>query len=162
MRGKLILSLLNLSFFILFNHSFVRKRRHIQVPQQSYKLIDEVEQVTKRLTKEAQIRSPKAECIVIFYGNTDSLNLNLGPRNDNEAILKQELNHDFFLINVSREPDYDREIIKGSMCPLRRKTTTMKLIQGNGNVHSPTFLEMVDPLLFFFGDLLDDLSQYWK
>jgi len=48
------------------------------------------------------------------------------------------------------------------MCPLRRKTTTMKLIQGNGNVHSPTFLEMVDPLLFFFGDLLDDLSQYWK
>ena len=73
--------------------------------------------------------------------------MNLGPRNDNEAILKQDLNHEFFLINVSREPDYDREIIKGSMRPLRRKTTITKLIQG---VHSPLFVEMVNPLFFLF------------
>ena len=104
-----------------------------------------MEQVTERLTKKAQIRSPIAEHIVIFDGNTNSLNLNLGPRNDNEAILKQDLNHEFFLINVSRELDYDREKIKGSMCPPRRKTTITKLIQGNGNAHSPIFLEMVDP-----------------
>ena len=84
---------------------------------------------------------------MIFFGNTYSLNLNLGPRNDNEAILKQDLNHEFFLINVSREPDYDREIIKGSMRPLRRKTTITKLIQG---VHSPLFVEMVNPLFFLF------------
>jgi len=109
-----------------------------QVHRWSYKLIDEVEQVTERLTKEYQIRSSIVERIVIFDGNTDSLNLNLGPRNDNEDedILKQNLNHKFFLINVSREPDYDREIIKGSMRPLRRKTSITKLSQG---LHSPLF-----------------------
>jgi len=48
------------------------------------------------------------------------------------------------------------------MRPLRRKTATTKLIQATGNVHSPTFLEIVDPLFFIFGDLFDDLSQYWK
>jgi len=45
------------------------------------------------------------------------------------------------------------------MRPLRRKTSITKLIQG---VHSPIFLEMVDPLFFIFCDILDDLSQYWK
>nr|YP_010566580.1 hypothetical protein RF1 [Medicago heyniana]UZC32049.1 hypothetical protein RF1 [Medicago heyniana] len=132
-----------------------------QVPRWSYKLIDEVEQMTERLTKEAQIRSPIAERVVIFDGDTDSLNLNLGPRKDNEAT-KQALNHEYFLVNFSREADSDRYIIKGSMRPLRRKTAITKLSQATGNIHSPTFLEIVDPLFFIFGDLFDDLSQYWK
>jgi len=33
---------------------------------------------------------PNSRTYSHFYGNTDSLNLNLGPRNDNEAILKQD------------------------------------------------------------------------
>nr|UZC31821.1 hypothetical protein RF1 [Medicago italica] len=129
-----------------------------QVPRWSYKLIDEVEQVTERLTKEYQIRSPIVQRIVIFNGDTDSL---LGSRNDNEdeAILKQDLNHEFFLINVTREPDYDREIIKGSMRPLRRKTSIMKLSQG---LHSPIFVEMINPLYFIFGDFFEIISQSWK
>ena len=50
------------------------------------------------------------------------------------------------------------------MRPLRRKTAITKLFQANGTVHSPTFLEIIDNYLFFFlfGDLFDDLSQYWK
>nr|YP_010565973.1 hypothetical protein RF1 [Medicago murex]UZC30607.1 hypothetical protein RF1 [Medicago murex]UZC30683.1 hypothetical protein RF1 [Medicago murex] len=131
-----------------------------QVPRWSYKIIDEVEQVTERLTKEYQIRAPIVERIVIFDGNTDSL---LGAKKDkeDEDILKQDLNHEFFLINVSREPDYDREIIKGSMRPLRRKTSIMKLGQG---LHSPLFVEMLNPLFFIFGDLdiFEILYQYWK
>jgi hypothetical protein len=137
-----------------------------QVPRWSYNLIDELEQVTERLIKEPQIRNPRAERIVIFDGNTDSLslNLNLRPRNDNESLPEQDLNHEFFLINFLRELDYDRDIIKGSMRPLRRKTAITKLFQANGTVHSPTFLEIIDNYLFFFlfGDLFDDLSQYWK
>nr|YP_010566049.1 hypothetical protein RF1 [Medicago rugosa]UZC30759.1 hypothetical protein RF1 [Medicago rugosa] len=133
-----------------------------QVPRWSYNLIDDLEQVTERLTKEAQIRSPRADRIVIFDGDTDSPTLNLGPRNDKEAI--PALNHEFFLLNFSREPDYDRDIIKGSMRPLRRKTAISKLFQASGNVHSPTFLQMIDnyPFFFLFGDLFDDLSQYLK
>lgn len=133
-----------------------------QVPRWSYELIDELEQVTERLTKEAQIRSPKADRIVIFNGNTDSLTLNVGPKNDNDAISEAELNHEFFLLKFLREPDYDRDLIKGSMRPLRRKIAITKLVQPPGHVHSPTFLEIIDPLFFLFGDLFDDLSQYLK
>ena len=133
-----------------------------QVPRWSYELIDELEQMTERLTKEFQIRSAKAERMVIFNGNTDSLTLNIGPRNDNDAIPEVDLNHEFFLVNFLREPDFDRDIIKGSMRPLRRKIATTKLSQGNAQPHSPIFLEMIDPLYFIFGDLFDDLSQIFK
>nr|YP_009657396.1 hypothetical chloroplast RF1 [Medicago monspeliaca]QCO74373.1 hypothetical chloroplast RF1 [Medicago monspeliaca] len=135
-----------------------------QVPRWSYNLIDEVEQMTERMQKEAQIRSPIAERMVIFEGNTDSLNLNLGRRNtdDNEAIPQLNLNHEFYLVSYSREPDYAREIIKGSMRPLRRKTSTYKFFQGNGKPHSPTFLEMIDNYTLIFGDLFDEMSIYLK
>nr|YP_010565947.1 hypothetical protein RF1 [Medicago rotata]UZC30531.1 hypothetical protein RF1 [Medicago rotata] len=133
-----------------------------EVPRWSYILIDELEQVTERLIKDAQIRSAKAERIVVFDGSPNSLNFNLGPRNDNEAIPQEELNHEFYLLNFSREPDSDRDIIKGAMRPLRRKTAITKLSQATANVHSPLFLEMRDPFFFIFGDLFDDLSQYWK
>jgi len=75
-----------------------------------YNLIDELEQAMERITKEAHIRSPRTEHIVIFNGNIDSRNLNLGLRNtyDNEAIPQLDLNHEFFLLNYSREPDYTR------------------------------------------------------
>nr|YP_009642734.1 hypothetical chloroplast RF1 [Medicago biflora]QCO74221.1 hypothetical chloroplast RF1 [Medicago biflora] len=135
-----------------------------QVPRWSYNLIDELEQVTERMQKEPQIRSPKHERIVIFEGNTESLtkSLNLGSRNTNEAIPQQDLNHEFFLLTYSRGPDYAREIIKGSMRPLRRKTVTSKLFQANGNVHSPTFLEVIDNYPLFFGEFFYDISQYLK
>lgn len=133
-----------------------------QVPRWSYELIDELEQVTERLTKEAQIRSPKAERIVIFNGNTDSLTLNLGTRNDNDDISETDLNHEFFLLNFLREIDCDRDVIKGSMRPLRRKISTSKLVQPPPHVHSPIFVEIIDPLFFLFGDLFHDLAQYLK
>nr|YP_010132607.1 hypothetical protein RF1 [Vicia cracca]QQD90338.1 hypothetical protein RF1 [Vicia cracca] len=70
---------------------------------------------------------------------------------------------DFAVTYYSREPDFNRELIKGSMAPQRRKTVTLKLFQGN--VHSPVFFEVLDnyhPLFFIFGDLFYDISQYLK
>nr|QJA26596.1 hypothetical chloroplast RF1 [Trigonella foenum-graecum] len=127
-----------------------------QVPRWSYELIDELEQVTENLTKEPQIRFNKIERVVVFTGQTDSLDLNLGGDNVPEPDLK----HDYVLYNNSREPDYAREIIKGSMRPQRRKTVTSKLFQGN--VHSPVFWGIIDDRLLLVGELFEDLSQYWK
>nr|YP_010173621.1 hypothetical chloroplast RF1 [Medicago arabica]QSJ48862.1 hypothetical chloroplast RF1 [Medicago arabica]UGK73028.1 hypothetical protein RF1 [Medicago arabica]UZC30303.1 hypothetical protein RF1 [Medicago arabica]UZC30379.1 hypothetical protein RF1 [Medicago arabica] len=131
-----------------------------EVPRWSYKLIDEVEQLTERLVKEPQIRNHRGERINIFDGSRDSMDFNLGPRNDNDNLSEEEQYHEYYLLNFSRQADYDRDLIKGSMRALRRKTATTKIYQADGNVHSPTFLEVIDhnPL----GDLFDDLSQYWK
>nr|YP_010010877.1 hypothetical chloroplast RF19 [Medicago archiducis-nicolai]QOI00498.1 hypothetical chloroplast RF19 [Medicago archiducis-nicolai] len=146
-----------------------------QVPRWEYDLIDELEQLTERSMKEAQIRSPIHEPVVVFSGNTDSVNFSPRSRkpydSESEAIpqqdkkqdkkkdKKQDINQEFYVVNYSREPDYAREIIKGSMRPLRRKVAITKLFQGNGNVHSPTFLEVYNPI---FGELFNDISQYLK
>ena len=140
-----------------------------QVPRWSYNLVDELEQETERMTKEAQIRCAPIVRSVVFSGETDPLgffsglnktNDNEDKTNDNEAIPQLDLDHDLVLLNSSREPDYAREIIKGSMRPQRRKTVTSKLFQGN--VHSPLFLEVIEDRLLFVGELFEDLSQYWK
>nr|YP_010584688.1 hypothetical chloroplast RF1 [Galega orientalis]UZU69633.1 hypothetical chloroplast RF1 [Galega orientalis] len=135
-----------------------------QVPRWSYDLIDEVEQLTERFVKDAHIRSPRTERIVVFDGKTDSLSLS--PRNqnidntDDNRMPEPDLNHEFALLKYSREPDYSREIIRGSLRPQRRKTVTSKLFQSN--VHSPIFLEIIDDYPLFFGELFDDISQYLK
>nr|YP_009572826.1 hypothetical chloroplast RF19 [Melilotus albus]QBE89698.1 hypothetical chloroplast RF19 [Melilotus albus] len=133
-----------------------------QVPRWSYNLVDELEQEAERMTKEAQIRCAPIVRSVVFSGETDPLGFfsGINKTNDNEAIPQLDLDHDLVLLNSSREPDYAREIIKGSMRPQRRKTVTSKLFQGN--VHSPLFLEVIEDRLLFVGELFEDLSQYWK
>jgi len=113
-----------------------------------------MEQVMERITKEPQIRNARAELQVIFYGNIESLNLNLGPRNtsdnENEGVPKEALNHEYFVLNLVHETDYDRDIIKGSMRPLRRKTTILKVFQARESVRSSTFMEVMDNYPFNF------------
>nr|YP_009429930.1 hypothetical chloroplast RF1 [Carmichaelia australis]ASY01261.1 hypothetical chloroplast RF1 [Carmichaelia australis] len=133
-----------------------------QVPRWSSSLIDELEELTEPVSQESQIRCRNAQRIVIFNGKTENYNEEIQPIDmyntddyeDNEYLDQNEL----FVLNYSREPDFSREIIKGSMRPLRRKTVTWKLFQRNAN--SPLFLDKIQK--FFFVDLFDDISQYLK
>ncbi|CAI8582971.1 unnamed protein product [Vicia faba] len=102
--------------------------------------------------KESQIRSPKADRIVLFNSKTDS--------NDNQNSAEPDRNTEFAVVHYSREPDYCRDLIRGSMRPQRRKTVTYKLFQGTA--HSPLFLEIMGDYAFLFGDLVYDISQYLK
>nr|YP_009440640.1 hypothetical chloroplast RF19 [Lessertia frutescens]ATG87706.1 hypothetical chloroplast RF19 [Lessertia frutescens] len=137
-----------------------------KVPRWSYSLIDDLEELTELVSQESQIRCRNAERIVVFNGKTENYNENpidisKTPYNkddyeDNEYLDLDQ--NELFVLNYSREPDFSREIIKGSMRPLRRKTVTWKLFQRNAN--SPLFLDKLQK--FFFVDLIDDISQYLK
>ncbi|KAL5067288.1 hypothetical protein RYX36_018175 [Vicia faba] len=102
--------------------------------------------------KESQIRSPKADRIVIFNSKTDS--------NDNQNSAEPDRNTEFAVVQYSRELDYCQDLIRGSMRPQRRKIVTYKLFQGTA--HSPLFLEIMGDYAFSFGDLVYDISQYLK
>nr|YP_009770553.1 hypothetical chloroplast RF19 [Astragalus bhotanensis]QIT01255.1 hypothetical chloroplast RF19 [Astragalus bhotanensis] len=136
-----------------------------KVPRWSYSLIDELEELTEAVSQEPQIRCRYAQRIVIFNGKTDTIaqdlggamnlsNTNTNDYDDSDYIDQNELD----LLNYSREPDFSREIIKGSMRSLRRKTVTWKFFQRNAN--SPLFLDKTQK--FFFVDLFEDISQYLK
>lgn len=136
-----------------------------EVPRWSYKLIDEVQQLTESSAAEAEIRCARAERVVVFSAQTESLDFRIKNKHksnidDNGNSPKLHPETEFSLVKYSREPDFNRGIIKGSMRPQRRKTVTWKFFQSNA--HSPTFLEIIDDYPFFFGELYDDILQYWK
>nr|YP_010964196.1 hypothetical chloroplast RF19 [Astragalus psilosepalus]WNM88775.1 hypothetical chloroplast RF19 [Astragalus psilosepalus] len=146
-----------------------------RVPRWSYSLIDDLEELTEEeVVKESQIRCREAQRIVIFHGkekdkekdkNKDKKK-NKDKNKDKDTDQPKNISNsnpddeegDLFLLNFSREPDFAREIIKGSMRPLRRKMVTWKLFQTNAN--SPLFLDKIQK--FFLVDLFDDISQYLK
>ncbi|MCH80624.1 putative protein RF19 (chloroplast), partial [Trifolium medium] len=80
--------------------------------------------------------------------------------NDKKNEAKPEKPTEYALVYYSREPDYCRELIRGSMRNQRRKTVTWKLLQGN--VHSPIFMELKDVSKELVGDLFDDIYQSLK
>nr|YP_009935983.1 hypothetical protein RF1 [Oxytropis splendens]QNS39091.1 hypothetical protein RF1 [Oxytropis splendens] len=133
-----------------------------KVPRWSYSLIDDLEELTESVVQESQIRCRNAQRIVIFNGQTENYsqqpiniyNTDTYDYDDNDLFDQDEL----VLLNYSREPDFSREIIKGSMRPLRRKMVTWKFFQRNAN--SPLFLDQIQQ--FFLADLFEDLSQYLK
>nr|QJD20918.1 hypothetical chloroplast RF19 [Trifolium alexandrinum] len=80
--------------------------------------------------------------------------------NDKKNEAKPEKPTEYAQVYYSREPDYCRELIRGSMRNQRRKTVTWKLLQGN--VHSPTFMELRDVSKELVGDLFEDIYQSFK
>nr|WFG52100.1 hypothetical chloroplast RF1 [Astragalus melilotoides] len=128
------------------------------VPRWSYSLIDDLQELTESVSQESQIRCRYAQRIVIFNDKTESLTKGTRVSSydyDESSYLDQS---ELFLLNYSREPDFSREIIKGSMRSLRRKTVTWKFFQRNAN--SPLFLDKIQK--FFLVDLIDDIAQYLK
>nr|AIJ27963.1 hypothetical chloroplast RF19 [Trifolium hybridum] len=83
---------------------------------------------------------------------------NTNDKKKDEA--KAEKPTEYALVYYSREPDYCRELIRGSMRNQRRKTVTWKIWQGN--VHSPIFMELKDASMELVGYLFDDIYQSLK
>nr|YP_010379563.1 hypothetical protein RF1 [Astragalus gypsodes]UCS40628.1 hypothetical protein RF1 [Astragalus gypsodes] len=132
-----------------------------QVPKWEYCLIAEEEELADGSVKEPQIRSIEAQPIVIFNSQTDNFLLSRSrntDKTDKSDVSEFDEDTEYTLLKNSREPDFNRELIKGSMRPLRRKTVTWKLFQSHPS--SPVFLEQTPNI--FFGDLFDDIHLYVK
>nr|QVX29887.1 hypothetical chloroplast RF1 [Geoffroea spinosa] len=119
-----------------------------QVPRWSYKLIDEVQQLEGKNEEEKYgIRSRKAKRVVIFTFTDTNKSKNDDTyrytRDTNNTDKKREL----ALIRYAQQPDFRRDIIKGSIRAQRRKTGTWKLFQKS--LHSPLFLDKIEKPSFF-------------
>nr|YP_010600051.1 hypothetical protein RF1 [Gomphrena globosa]WAL04524.1 hypothetical protein RF1 [Gomphrena globosa] len=111
-----------------------------KVPHWSYKLITELEQgertIEKDMTLDHEIWTRKFKDVVIYTNkeeNTEnpSPNSTDGTQNTNEVSL----------IRYAQQPDFGRNIIKGSMRAQRRKIVIWNLFQVNP--HSPLFLDRI-------------------
>nr|YP_009868007.1 Ycf1 [Pterocarpus marsupium]QKG62403.1 Ycf1 [Pterocarpus marsupium] len=124
------------------------KEMRKQVPRWSYKLIDELQQLEgKNEGEKYGIRSRKAKRVVIFTFTNKSKNDDIyrytRDTNKNNTDKKREL----ALIRYAQQPDFRRDIIKGSIRAQRRKTVTWKLFQKS--LHSPLFLDKIEKPSFF-------------
>nr|QVX29391.1 hypothetical chloroplast RF1 [Diplotropis ferruginea] len=119
-----------------------------KVPRWSYKLIDELEQLEgKNETESYGIRSRKAKRVVIFTNNSQNDDTYSDTRDADNTDKKRDL----ALIHYSQQPDFRRDIIKGSIRAQRRKIVTWNLFQRS--VHSPLFLDKIGKPSFFFFSL---------
>nr|YP_009769399.1 Ycf1 [Peltophorum pterocarpum]QIT00101.1 Ycf1 [Peltophorum pterocarpum] len=110
-----------------------------KVPRWSYKLIDEVEHLERTgETADYEIRSRKAKRVVIFTDDSENDDTYTDTKDTDNSDEKDE----FALIRYSQQPDFRRDIIKGSRRVQRRKTVTWKLFQASA--HSPLFLDKID------------------
>nr|QBE86708.1 hypothetical chloroplast RF1 [Froelichia latifolia] len=111
-----------------------------KVPHWSYKLITDLEQsertIEKDLTLDYQIRTRKSKSVVI-YTNKQENTENTSP---NTTDVTQNIT-EVSLIRYAQQPDFRRNIIKGSMRAQRRKIVIWNLFQANP--HSPLFLDRI-------------------
>ncbi|YP_009871019.1 hypothetical chloroplast RF19 (chloroplast) [Prosopis cineraria] len=133
-----------------------------KVPRWSYKLIDEVEHLeTSGETADYEIRSRKAKRVVIFTDDSENANAYTDTKDTDNSDEKDEL----ALIRYSQQPDFRRDIIKGSRRAQRRKTVNWKIFQASA--HSPLFLDKIDKPSFFSFDIFEPmkilfLNWMWK
>ena len=121
-----------------------------KVPRWSYKFIDELEQLEgKNEAENYQIRSRKAKRVVILTKDLLKNDTDSNTR-DRETDKTEKTKNELALIRYSQQPDFRRDIIKGSIRAQRRKTVTWKFFQRT--VHSPLFLDKIEKSLFFFFD----------
>nr|YP_009771057.1 Ycf1 [Parkinsonia africana]QIT01759.1 Ycf1 [Parkinsonia africana] len=127
-----------------------------KVPRWSYKLIDEVEHLERTgETADYEIRSRKAKRIVIFTDHSK----NDETYTDTKATDNSHEKDEFALIRYSQQPDFRRDIIKGSRRAQRRKTVTCKLFQASA--HSPLFLDKIDKPSFFSFDIFEPMKIFF-
>nr|YP_010374623.1 Ycf1 [Dalbergia millettii var. mimosoides]QXU57976.1 Ycf1 [Dalbergia millettii var. mimosoides] len=120
------------------------KEMRKEVPRWSYKLIDELEQLEVKNEEEKYgIRSRKAKRVVIFTFTNQNNDTYRYTRDTNNT----DKNGELALIRYAQQPDFRRDIIKGSIRAQRRKTITWKLFQKS--LHSPLFLDKIEKPSFF-------------
>nr|QYH50733.1 hypothetical chloroplast RF1 [Aristolochia bracteolata] len=128
-----------------------------KVPRWSYKLTDELEeeeqgdQNEEETTDDPGIRSRKARRVVIFSDDSENTDTDTSISTSDNSNPAEEV----ALIRYSQQPDFRRDIIKGSMRAQRRKTTIFEMFQVN--VHSPFFLNRLNKTFFFSFDF--DISK---
>nr|YP_009467267.1 hypothetical chloroplast RF19 [Ziziphus mauritiana]ARU81135.1 hypothetical chloroplast RF19 [Ziziphus mauritiana] len=129
-----------------------------KVPRWSYKLINDLEQQegesAEGVAVDYEIRSRKAKRVVIFTDNLQTTDTNTKDTNNPDEI------EEVALIRYSQQPDFRRDIIKGSMRAQRRKTVIWKLFQAN--VHSPLFLDRIEKDVFFSFDISEPMKMFFK
>nr|YP_010176097.1 Ycf1 [Pseuderanthemum haikangense]QSQ71232.1 Ycf1 [Pseuderanthemum haikangense] len=139
-----------------------------KVPRWSYKLITELEQQWGDQEEEEEeeeedvpvdheIRSRKAKRVVIFTINKENTDPNTTDNNNTTDQTKE-----LALMRYSQQPDFRRDIIKGSMRAQRRKIVIGELFQAN--VHSPLFLDRIkeSPLFSFdISGLIKVIFRNW-
>nr|YP_009769977.1 Ycf1 [Erythrophleum suaveolens]QIT00679.1 Ycf1 [Erythrophleum suaveolens] len=127
-----------------------------KVPRWSYKLIDEVEHLERTgETADYEIRSRKAKRVVIFTDDSENADTYTDTKDTDNSDEKDE----FALIRYSQQPDFRRDIIKGSRRAQRRKTVTWKLFQASA--HAPLFLDKIDKPSFFSFDIFEPMKIFF-
>nr|YP_010627661.1 Ycf1 [Begonia aconitifolia]WBN94544.1 Ycf1 [Begonia aconitifolia] len=146
----------------LVNKKLVSKEICKIIPQESYKLINNLEQQDEEyeesFVEDYDILSREAKRVVLFNGNITNRDTYINTKNSDNSDYDQV--DEVALIDYSQESDFDRDIIKGSMRPQRRKTIVLKLFQGN--VHSPLFFDRIGKPFFFSFDLLNLMQIFLK
>nr|WPN87687.1 Ycf1 protein [Ventilago leiocarpa] len=127
-----------------------------KVPRWPYKLINDLEQQEgegeEGAAEDYEIRSRKSKRVVIFTDNLQNTDTKDTDNNDQPD--------EVALIRYSQQPDFRRDIIKGSMRAQRRKTVICKPFQAN--VHSPLFFDRIDKDVFFSFDISELMKIFFK
>lgn len=128
-----------------------------QVPRWPYKLIDEIQDLEEGNKDEQKygIRSRKAKRVVIFTHTKKSKDSN--PYGDTRKTNNTDEKGELALIRYAQQPDFRRDIIKGSIRAQRRKTITWKIFQKS--LYSPLFLNKIEKPPFFFLKNFEPMRQ---
>nr|QJQ79929.1 hypothetical chloroplast RF19 [Glycyrrhizopsis flavescens] len=126
-----------------------------KVPRWSYKLIDELDQLMTRTSKNYQIRSRQAEPRTFFTTDSEYENGGSNP----SIIQNTEKKNEFLLVHYLREPDFCRSIIQGSMRSQRRKTATLKIYQSHPQ--SPLFWDQKRFSFFSFDEIFESMKIFF-
>nr|UDY72312.1 Ycf1 protein [Hancockia uniflora] len=124
-----------------------------KVSRWSYKLaenlLEEEEEENEEVLEEEDfaIHSRRAKRVRISNSNDQNTNSISSIQNMSNTYKNDGQRGEVFFIRYSKQSDFRRNLIKGSMRAQRRKTVIWNLFQVN--VHSPLFLDRLDKTSFF-------------
>nr|QVX29218.1 hypothetical chloroplast RF1 [Canavalia villosa] len=129
-----------------------------KVPLWSYKFINEIEQLEIEGASDFHILSREIKRDVIFtqYLENDNTGENTIDTKNTKKIEKEKV--EYALIRYLQEPDFDRDIIKGSIRAQRRKIAILKFFQ---TLHSPLFLDKSEKSLLFSFDDFESIKIFF-
>nr|QCL17975.1 hypothetical chloroplast RF19 [Geosiris aphylla] len=137
--------------------SIEMKKMSKKVPQWSYNLIEDLEDLEEEEEEEEKekspvdpdIRSRKGKRMVIYTDNDQSTDSSTSTNNTSTGDEEEEdEEEEVALIRYAQQSDFRRGLIKGSVRAKRRKTVIWEMFQVN--VHSPLFLDRIEKKKTFF------------
>uniref|UniRef100_A0AAU6N539 Protein TIC 214 n=1 Tax=Potentilla x subdigitata TaxID=3121419 RepID=A0AAU6N539_9ROSA len=133
---------------------------HKKIPYWPYKLIadwelDEEEREEGEI-ENMQIRSRKDKSVIIFTDNQENTDTYSNTQETDDTDEPDEV----ALIRYSQQPDFRRDLIKGSVRAQRRKIVTWKFFEAD--VHSPLFLDRINKSPFFSFDISERINRIFR